>query len=104
MLIEIKDDSFDKQVANNSMPFVVAFFSPLCGLCQKIIPKIEELSGRCHNVEFGKIDITTNKKIPSKFKIFSLPTIIIFKNGKEIKRTSGDLSIPGLEKQIEALV
>lgn len=104
MLIEITDNNFEENVKNASSPFVVVFSSPWCGVCKKVVPRIESLSEKYDKVKFGKIDITANTKKPSEFHVLSIPSVIIFKDGQEKERTVGDVSEQEILQKIEGIL
>ncbi len=104
MLIEITDSNFEENVKNTSSAFVLVFSSPWCGVCKKVAPRVESVSEKYEKAKFGKIDITTNTKTPSEFQVLSIPTIILFKDGEEKKRTVGDISEQELMQKIEEIL
>lgn len=88
-ITDIKD--FDLLLENNKFVFV-DFYAQWCGPCKKITPYIEELSLIYDNITFIKVDIEANKeieKLSNNLKIESIPTFILFKNGKEYGRVTG---------------
>ena len=104
MLTEITDNNFEERVKNSKGPLVIIFSSPWCAICKKVVPKIEAISKEYNNVEFSKINISTDRKKSSELAILSVPTILIFKDGKEKERISGDISEEKLVQKIEGLL
>jgi thioredoxin 1 len=101
MLIQITDSNFEENLKNTSSLFVVVFSSPWCGICQKVVPRVEAVSKKYDKVKFGKIDITANTKKPSEFHVLTVPSIIIFKDGEEKERITGDIPEQELAEKVE---
>ena len=82
------DDSFEKDIASGVT--LVDFYADWCGPCRMLSPVIEEVAGEMHEtVSFGKIDIDKNQKVAGNFQVTSVPTLILFKDGKEVSRLIG---------------
>lgn len=82
---------------------LVDFYADWCGPCKAIAPLIEELSGEMKDVAtIAKMDIDKNQETPSNFGVTSIPTIIVFKDGKESQRVVGLCDKETLKKLIQA--
>jgi thioredoxin 1 len=81
--ITITDDNFENEVAKSDKPVLIDFWATWCGPCRMIAPIVEELAveydGR---VKIGKVDVDENQQIAIKFGVRSIPTLLIFKDGK----------------------
>ena len=84
---EINDNSFDEKVSSGKV--VVDCFAPWCGPCRMLGPVIEELSEEMTNVSFYKLNVDENDMIPIKYAVFSIPTLLIFENGKLLTNLVG---------------
>ena len=71
---------------------VVDFWASWCGPCKMFSPIFDEVSNEYSNINFYKVNVDENREIAKKYGIMSIPTIILFKDGKEIKRNIGFLS------------
>ena len=100
--LEISSSEFNKFIENNKGKItVIDFFAEWCMPCLMIAPVIEELADKLHDkVAVAKMNVDDNSEIASKFHVMSIPTIIIFKEGKEIDRIVGSLPAEALEERI----
>ena len=88
--IVLTDRNFGDEVEQSRLPVLVDFWAAWCGPCRMIAPVIEqlakELSGR---VRVGKLDVDANQTTAAKFRVQSIPTLLIFGNGREVDRIVG---------------
>jgi thioredoxin 1 len=84
------DDNFEKEVLESSLPVVIDLWADWCAPCRALAPTIEalseELSGK---ITIGKLDITANPQVPSRFGVTAIPTLLMFQDGKEVGRLVG---------------
>lgn len=95
----INSQEFDNAIQNGVV--VVDFFATWCGPCKMLSPIFEELEEELKEVKFVKVDIDKNSDLVQKFKIVSVPTIKIFKNGKEVDTLVGFMPKEVLKNKIE---
>ena len=94
--------NFDSAIAKGTV--LVDFWAEWCGPCRMLIPVFEELSKEMKKVKFAKVNITESEEIAQKFGVMSIPTLILFRDGKEVGRTMGALPKDMLKKWIESKV
>ena len=89
-LINVTDDSFQKDVLESEVPTFVDFWASWCGPCRMIGPVFEELSDTyAGKVKFAKINVDENPKTPSNYGVRGIPTLIMFKGGKAVDQVVG---------------
>jgi thioredoxin 1 len=89
-MITFTDQNFEKEVLKSEKPVLVDFWAPWCGPCQMVSPLIEELAKEVEGkVKVGKLNVDENPQVATKYGIMSIPTVIFFKEGKEVVRQIG---------------
>jgi thioredoxin 1 len=84
------DAKFKEEVLDSTMPVVVDFWAPWCGPCKIVSPTIEELAKDYEGkVVVGKMNVDENQIPAGQFGVMSIPTIMIFKDGKPVKSMVG---------------
>lgn len=101
-VIDINDETFENEVINSTIPVVVDFWATWCGPCKMIAPIVEELDEEMSNVKFVKVDVDKNPQIANQYKIVSIPTLKIFKDGKLINTLIGFKTKDALKIDVEA--
>jgi thioredoxin 1 len=87
---EITDKDFDKEVLKSDLPVLVDFYAVWCGPCQMMAPVIEEIGKKYDGkLKVYKLNTDESTQTAMNFQIMSIPTLIIFKAGKEAKRLVG---------------
>jgi thioredoxin 1 len=81
--IHFTDDNFESEVINSDKPVLIDFWAVWCGPCKMIAPIVEELAVEYEGkAKIGKLDVDDNQQTSIKFGVRSIPTILIFKDGK----------------------
>ena len=96
----INSQEFDNTIESGVV--VVDFFATWCGPCKMLSPVIDELSGELENVNFVKVDIDQSMDLAQKFKIVSVTTLKVFKNGEEVDTLMGFMPKEVLKSKVEA--
>jgi len=104
-IIEIDDDSFEKEVIQSDKPVVVDFWAPWCGPCKAITPTMEALSETYGDqMVFTKVNVDENPLTPSKYGIQAIPTLIFFKSGEIAEQITGMVAKEKLEETIKGIL
>jgi len=101
-VLNIEDSQFEKEVMEAEELVMVDFWAEWCGPCRALGPKLEEIATEKANVKVVKINIDQNKETAQKFGIRSIPTMILFKGGKDLETLMGNLSKEEITSKIDA--
>ncbi|MGQ9679365.1 MAG: thioredoxin [Candidatus Bathyarchaeia archaeon] len=101
--IPLTDESFDEFV-NKYKTSVIDCWASWCLPCRMLSPIIDQLAEEYDEIAFGKLNVDENPKIPLRFGIMAIPTLLYFKNGELISKESGALPKNALEKRLEKLL
>jgi thioredoxin 2 len=101
MPIHLTDITFDNYIRKSHKPVLVDFWAGWCAPCRLLAPVLDAFAKTQLSIIVAKIDTERNPLITSKFKVFSIPTLILFDKGEEAKRITGALSLQALEHQFK---
>lgn len=101
MVIEVTGENFDKEVNNSDIPVLVDFWASWCAPCRMIAPYIEEVGKEYQGkIKVCKVNVDEAGEIASRYQIMSIPTLMVFSQGKILEKKVGSLS----KKEIENLI
>ncbi len=97
--ITLTSANYQRHLQRNDVPVLVDFWAPWCGPCKTMGPQFEQAAGQLEpNVRLAKVDTEAEQQLGAQLNIRSIPTMIIFKGGKEIARQAGAMSAADIIK------
>jgi thioredoxin 1 len=104
-LLHVGDDTFEDLVIHASLPILVDFWAPWCGPCRMIAPIVEELAKAYRGrVQIAKVNTDENSRVASELGIAGIPTLVLFKAGREVERVVGYVPRHVLEEKLNAVL
>jgi thioredoxin 1 len=101
----LTDGDFDKALRDSALPVLVDFWAPWCGPCRLVAPILEELAGEMSDrLAFAKLNVDENQDSPNKFKVRSIPCLIVFRGGQEIGRVVGNMGKKDLARELDNIL
>ena len=88
-IIDLTKENFQAEVTKSDKPVLVDFWAVWCGPCQMMAPILHELETEMPDVQIGKVNVDEQMDLARQFRVVSIPTLIIFKNGQEVQRMVG---------------
>lgn len=103
MAFQFTDVNFQKEALESDVPVLVDFYADWCGPCKMIAPIVAELAGEYEGVfKIGKLNVDQEQDTAEKYRVMSIPTLIIFKNGEAVDKVVGLVSKQVLQEKLEA--
>ncbi|HJY63750.1 MAG TPA: thioredoxin [Ignavibacteria bacterium] len=88
--MEFTDANFQQEVISSDIPVIIDFWAVWCGPCKMIAPFIEEIAGEYEGkIKVGKLDVDNNPNVSMQYGIRSIPTLLIFRDGKVVDQIMG---------------
>ena len=104
-IVELSDSSFDSEVIKSDKPVLVDFWAPWCGPCRILAPIVEEIAeSYTGKLKVGKLNVDDNQEITMRYRIRSIPTLILFKNGQALDQIIGAVPKTEIEKVVKKAI
>ena len=99
-IIHVTEATFKQEVLESDKPVLVDFWATWCGPCQTMGPVVDELAQELTDVKVGKVNVDEQMALAREYKVMSIPTFLVFKDGKVAERTLGVQEKSELEQLI----
>lgn len=91
-MIEITQHNYEEEVLQTDMPVIIDFWATWCGPCQMLLPVVEQLAEEVNDIKICKVNVDEQQDLAMKFRVMSVPTLVVMKDGKETNRSIGVIS------------
>lgn len=99
--LTLDDDTFARTIANTEVPVLVDFYADWCGPCKVMAPVVDQLAAsRQGKLLVAKLDTDRSQAIAQQFNIRGIPTVVLFRDGREVRRQSGAMPLAALEAML----
>lgn len=107
--VTLNKENFDQEVLKSDRPVLVDFWASWCGPCMALAPTIDEIAGEQDQVKVGKVNVDEQQELARQYRVMSIPTLMVFRNGELVRREAGGrskeeiLEMIGLRKETVSL-
>lgn len=95
-VITINKENFQREVLQSDQPVLLDFFASWCGPCRMLGPTVEELAQENPHIKVGKVNVDDEQELASQFAVMTIPSLLVFKDGKVVNRAVGVKTKPEL--------
>ena len=88
-VLHINKDNFHSEVLNSDKPVLLDFFASWCGPCRMVGPILDEIAEEREDIKVCKVDIDQQPELASRFRVMSVPTLMVLKDGKIVEQSIG---------------
>ena len=87
--VQVNQNNFREEVVNSDRPVLIDFFAPWCGPCRMVVPIVEQIAEEREDIKVVKINVDEEPELASQFRVMSIPTLVVFKDGAVVNQAVG---------------
>ena len=87
--VNVNQNNFHEEVINSDRPVLMDFWAPWCGPCRMVVPIVEEIAQEREDIKVVKINVDEEPELASQFRVMSIPTLVVFRDGRVVNQAVG---------------
>ena len=87
--LNINKKNFQEEVLNSDKPVLLDFWAPWCGPCRRVVPIVDQIALERSDIKVGKVNVDEEVELASQFRVMTIPTLVVLKDGKVVNQSSG---------------
>lgn len=88
-ILKVTGQNFEKEVLQSEKPVLIDFYADWCGPCKMLSPMVDEVAKENQDIKVVKVNVDDAQELAMQYQVMSIPTLVIIKNGEEVKRSIG---------------
>ena len=100
-VITVTKDNFDKEVLQSDKPVLLDFWASWCGPCRMVSPIVDEIAAENPDKKVGKVNVDEEEELARQFRVMSIPTLIVFREGRAVTSSVGAKPKAAILKMLE---
>lgn len=101
-VVNVNKDNFEEEVLRSELPVLMDIWAPWCGPCKMLGPVVEEVAAESDKFKVAKLNADEAPELAQSYQVVSIPTLLVFKGGKEVNRSVGLIAKDDIYKLLEA--
>ena len=102
-IVKLTAENFDAEIMKDGVTAIVDFYADWCGPCKMLAPILEQLERDNDDFGFYKVNVDENPELAAKYHVFTIPNVVIFKNGRDIAQSIGLKPAEEMQKILDGI-